>query len=119
MPSTTVTAIDAALSTIRDPARLRLATPHKGRLLEPTVQLLRDAGLTFEDTGRALFARVETFPLDILSVRTEDIAEFVSDGVADLGITGTDLLVESGVDLPVRIELGYGRCRLEAAVPTA
>jgi ATP phosphoribosyltransferase len=50
-------------------------------------------------------------------VRTEDIPEFVADGVADLGITGTNLLLESQLDLPVVLELGYGRCRLEAAVP--
>jgi ATP phosphoribosyltransferase len=110
-------AMGAALSTVRDPARLRLAVPNKGRMLEPTVALLRDAGLDFEDGTRALVARVSTFPLDILSVRTDDIAEFVADGVADLGITGTNLLNEAGVDLPVHLELGYGRCRLEAAVP--
>ena len=106
-----------ALDASRDPGRLRLAIPNKGRLLEPTVALLRDAGLAFEDGTRALVARVENFPLDILSVRTEDIAEFVADGVADLGITGTNLLHESEVDLPIVLELGYGRCRLEAAVP--
>jgi ATP phosphoribosyltransferase len=118
MAAAAVVAVDAALSSISDPARVRLAIPNKGRLHEPTVQLLRDAGLTFEDGGRALFARVETFPLDIISVRTEDVAELVADGVADLGITGTNLLVEAGVELPVHVELGYGRCRLEAAVPT-
>ena len=108
----------AALSTVRDPSRLRLAVPNKGRMLEPTAALLRDAGLDFEDGTRALVARIHTFPLDILSVRTDDIAEFVADGVADLGITGINLLHEAGVDLPVRLELGYGRCRLETAVPT-
>jgi ATP phosphoribosyltransferase len=114
LPSRTM---DAALTAATDPARLRLAVPNKGRLLEPTVALLRDAGLAFEDGTRSLVARVEGFPLDILSVRTEDIAEFVADGVADLGVTGTNLLAEAQADLPVRLELGYGRCRLEAAVP--
>ena len=91
--------------------------PNKGRLLEPTIALLRDAGLVFEDGTRALVAHAENFPLDILSVRTEDVVEFVGDGVADLGITGTNLLPEAGAELPVLLELGYGRCRLEAAVP--
>jgi ATP phosphoribosyltransferase len=100
-----------------DPARLRLAIPNKGRLLEPTVALLRDAGLIFEDGTRALIAHAENYPLDILSVRTEDVLEFVGDGVAELGITGTNLLLETGAELPVLLELGYGRCRLEAAVP--
>lgn len=100
-----------------DPERIRLAIPNKGRLLEPTMGLLRDAGLIFEDGTRALVAQAENFPMDILSVRTDDVIEFVGDGVADLGITGTNLLIEAGAELPVLLELGYGRCRLEAAVP--
>ena len=105
--------------TIGEPGRLRLAVPNKGRLQQPTVQLLRDAGLRFEDGTRALSARVEGFPLDILFVRTEDIVEFVADGVADVGITGTNLLVETGADLATLLELDFGHCRLEAAVPVA
>ncbi len=97
--------------------RLRIAIPNKGRLLEPTLALLRDAGLGVPEATRALFARVEDQPIDILFVRTDDIAAFVADGVADLGITGWNLVVEAGVDVPVRLELGYGRCRLAAAVP--
>jgi ATP phosphoribosyltransferase len=97
--------------------RLRLAVPNKGRLVEPTRRLLRDAGLVFEETDRSLVSRVQNFDLDILSVRTDDVIEFVGDGVADLGITGVDLLVEAGAELPRIRELGYGRCRLAAAVP--
>jgi ATP phosphoribosyltransferase len=99
--------------------RLRLAIPNKGRMQQPTLDLLHDAGLRFEDGTRALTAKVEGFPLDILFVRTDDIVEFVSDGVADLGITGTNLLIESGQELETLVELGYGYCRLEAAVPNA
>lgn len=98
--------------------RMRLAVPNKGRLLEPTLALLHDTGLVFEERDRSLVARVQNFDLDILFVRTDDIAEFVGDGVADAGITGGDLLAEHGVELPVVRELGYGRCRLAAAVPT-
>lgn len=99
--------------------RLRLAIPNKGRMQQPTLDLLHDAGLRFEDGTRALTATVSGFPLDILFVRTDDIVEFVADGVADLGITGTNLLIESGHDLTTLVELGYGYCRLEAAVPNA
>ena len=98
--------------------RLRLAVPNKGRLVEPTLRLLHDAGLVFEEHDRSLVARVLNFDLDILFVRTNDVIEFVGDGVADLGITGADLLSESGVELPRVRDLGYGRCRLAAAVPT-
>lgn len=96
--------------------RLRLAIPNKGRLLESTLSLLHDAGLVFEAHDRSLVARVQNHPLDILFVRTNDVVEFVADGVAEVGITGGDILAESGVDLPKLKDLGYGRCRLTAAV---
>ena len=101
-----------------DRSRLRLAVPNKGRLVEPTIDLLRDAGLIFEDHERSLVARVQNFDLDILFVRTNDVIEFVGDGVADLGISGEDLLAETGAELPRIRSLGYGRCRLAAAVPS-
>jgi ATP phosphoribosyltransferase len=97
--------------------RLRLAVPNKGRMVEPTLRLLHDAGLVFDEHDRSLVARVQNFDLDILFVRTNDIIEFVGDGVADLGITGIDLLTEAGAELPRIRDLGYGRCRLAAAVP--
>ena len=89
--------------------RLRLAIPNKGRLVEPTLKLLHDAGLVFEEHDRSLVARVQNYALDILFVRTNDVIEFVGDGVADLGITGIDLLSETGAELPRVRELGYGR----------
>lgn len=96
--------------------RLRLAIPNKGRLLDSTLALLGDAGLVFEAHERSLVSRVQNHPLDILFVRTNDVIEFVADGVAEVGITGGDILAESGIELPVLRELGYGRCRLTAAV---
>jgi ATP phosphoribosyltransferase len=98
-------------------ARLRLAIPNKGRLVEPTLRLLHDAGLIFDEHDRMLVAKVQNYDLDILFVRTNDIIEFVGDGVADLGVTGDDLISEAGAELPRIRALGYGRCRLAAAVP--
>jgi ATP phosphoribosyltransferase len=97
--------------------RLRLAIPNKGRLVEPTLRLLHDAGRVFDEHDRSLVARVQNYDLDVLFVRTNDIIEFVGDGVADLGITGIDLLTETSAELPRIRDLGYGRCRLAAAVP--
>lgn len=96
---------------------VRLAVPNKGRLKEPTIRLLKDAGLSFEVTDRSLTARVRNAEIELLFVRTEDIAELVDDGVADAGITGQDLLAEDGSDLEVVLELGFGHCRVSAAVP--
>lgn len=98
---------------------LRLAVPNKGRLRDATTDLLRDAGLVFEQTDRALSVRVRNVDLDLLFVRTEDVVELLADDAADLGVTGYDLLAESGKDLPIITELGYGRCTLALAVPTA
>ena len=97
--------------------RLRLAIPNKGRLVEPTLRLLHDAGLVFDEHDRSLVARVQNFDLDVLFVRTNDVIEFVGDGVADLGITGVDLLTETSAELPRIRDLGYGRCRLAVGVP--
>ena len=97
--------------------RMTMAVPNKGRLVDPTLRLLHDAGLQFEERDRSLVSRVENVDLDILFVRTNDVVEFVRDAVADLGITGADLLAESEEDLPLVRRLGYGRCRLTAAVP--
>jgi ATP phosphoribosyltransferase len=99
---------------IRD--RLRLAVPNKGRLVEPALALLHDAGLVFDEHDRSLVAHVENYELDILFVRTTDVIEFVRDGVAELGITGLDLLAESGVALDKVQNLGFGACRLAVAV---
>jgi ATP phosphoribosyltransferase len=110
----------AAVPDRLDDGRLRLAVPNKGRLVEPALALLHDAGLVFEEHDRSLVARVQNFDLDILFVRTNDIVEFVRDGVADVGITGVDLLAETGqdADVPKVRDLGFGRCRLAAAVPS-
>jgi len=97
--------------------RLRLAVPNKGRLLAPSLELLRGAGYAFEEPERALVAQVRNAPVDILFVRTGDVVEFVADGVADAGITGSDLLAETGAGLPEVRRLGFGRCRLVVAVP--
>lgn len=100
-------------------AELRLAVPNKGRLQDPSAELLSQAGLIFERTARALSAPAVNVDLELLFVRSEDVPEMVADGVAALGITGLDLLGESGTDLQVIAELGYGSCRLTAAVPKA
>ena len=50
-------------------------------------------------------------------VRAADIPEYVQDEVVDCGVTGADLVEESGVSVDVLLGLGFGACTLEAAVP--
>jgi ATP phosphoribosyltransferase len=98
-------------------APLRLALPSKGRLAEPAVDLLRAAGLDFELSERRLSARVSNADLELLFVRTEDIAEYVADGLVELGLSGADLVAEHGGDLRTVVPLGFGACSLVLAVP--
>lgn len=96
---------------------IRLAIPNKGRLQQPTAAMLKQGGLSYEKTDRALAVPVRNMDLEVLFVRTDDVAEFVADGVADLGVTGIDLLAESDLQLETIEKLGFGHCRLTAAVP--
>jgi ATP phosphoribosyltransferase len=97
--------------------RLRLAVPNKGRLAEPAVTLLREAGYRFEADDRRLFAPCENFPLDLLFVRADDIPEYTADGVVDLGITGSNLVEERGSLVTTCMPLAFGHCALQVAVP--
>ena len=92
--------------------------PAKGRLREPSVSLLDDAGLAPEQPGdRTLAFPCRNAPVDVLLVRAADIPEYVQDGVVDCGITGIDLVRERGARVRELLRLGFGSCRLEAAVP--
>jgi ATP phosphoribosyltransferase len=53
----------------------------------------------------------------VLLVRAADVPEYVQDGVVDCGITGIDLVRERDADVHELLTLGFGSCRLEAAVP--
>src|SRR5437899_2243178 len=101
-----------------DSDRLTIAVPVKGRLREPSVRLLVDAGLEPEQPGeRALAFPCRNAPVDVLLVRAADIPEYVQDGVVDCGVTGADLVRERGADVEELLRLGFGACTLEAAVP--
>jgi ATP phosphoribosyltransferase len=98
---------------------LRIAVPSKGRLREPAIELLHDAGLGPETPGdRALAFPCRNAPVEALLVRADDIPEYVQDGVVDCGITGLDIVRERGADVVELVRLGFGACSLEAAVPT-
>src|SRR5579864_349482 len=97
---------------------LKVAVPAKGRLREPAVKLLEDAGLGPEQPGeRALAFPCRNAPVEVLLVRAADIPEYVQDGVVDCGITGVDLVRERDAEVTELVRLGFGSCRLEAAVP--
>ena len=96
---------------------LRFGVPSKGRLAEHAADLLRQAGLSFRRQDRSLFARVKEMPVEITFLRTDDIPVLCAEGAVDLGITGSDLVAEAGVDVQPRLALGVGQCRLSVCVP--
>ena len=94
---------------------LKIALPNKGRLAEETRELFDDAGLDVRAQGeRALVASLGG-EFEALFVRAQDIPEFVADGAADAGVTGFDLVSESGREVASLLDLGFGRCRLVVA----
>ena len=96
---------------------LRIGIPSKGRLSEISTELLTEAGLSFRRQERSLFARVRDMPIDITFLRTDDIPVLCAEGAIDLGITGSDLVAESGAVVTTRLKLGVGNCRLALCVP--
>ncbi len=104
-------------------SRLRLAIQKKGRLAEESFAALKNCGLRFSVRGDGLLARVNNMPIDLLLVRDDDIAGFVSEGVSDLGIVGENVLLEeqyvqgSKLDAQIDRRLGFSRCRLCLAAP--
>jgi ATP phosphoribosyltransferase len=95
---------------------LRIALPNKGRLSEDARDLFTDAGLEVKGKGeRALTASLGG-EFEAIFVRASDIPEFVADGASQAGITGLDLVRESGRNVEQLLDLEFGRCRLVVAV---
>ena len=101
---------------ISDRQRLRVALPGKGRLREPTIELLKKAGFDFRAKDRNLYATCTNADIVFIFVRTDDIPVLINAGVVDAGITGSDLVLERKADVETVLSLGYGRCRLCVAV---
>ena len=96
---------------------LRIGLPSKGRLAEQATELLSQAGLSFRRQERSLFARVSEMPVELTFLRAEDIPVLCAEGAIDLGVTGSDLIAEAGVEVTPRLALGIGKCRLSVCLP--
>ena len=100
-------------------SRLRVALA-KGRLYEPSVERFRAAGVEpANDAGRRLLIPSSDPTIEFLVVKPGDVPVYVESGAADLGITGTDVLRETGADVLEPLELGFGFCRLVVASPAS
>ncbi len=98
---------------------MHIAVPNKGRLHEPSVELLERAGLHVRNgADRKLHAETVDPDVTILFARAADIPEYVSEGAADVGITGFDQVAEAQRDNLVELlDLEFGSCKLVLAAP--
>jgi ATP phosphoribosyltransferase len=99
--------------------RFRLALPSKGRLHEPALDLVRAAGFELEGNGRALYAHCSQWDVEVLFARAEDMPAWAGDGAVEAAVAGRDQVLEGGAALEELVALGFGRCSLQVAVPTA
>lgn len=106
--------------------RIRIALQKSGRLADESHKLLKNCGLHVTRSREQLLCRISEMPIDVLMVRDDDIPQFVSSGICDLGIVGENVFAErkleaaqSGAEFAATIleRLGFSRCRLVIAVP--
>ncbi|MFI1196538.1 ATP phosphoribosyltransferase [Micromonospora sp. NPDC020750] len=87
---------------------LRVAIPNKGTLAEPAAGMLREAGYRQRRDPKDLVCRDEANDVEFFYLRPRDIATYVGSGDLDLGITGRDLLVDSGAPAEEVVDLAFG-----------
>lgn len=96
---------------------LRVAVPNKGALSVAASDILRECGYQQRtDTKRLTLVDAEN-GVEFFYLRPRDIALYVADGTLDLGITGRDLLLDSGARADEALQLGFGRSRFYFAGP--
>jgi ATP phosphoribosyltransferase len=107
---------------VRGNETLVLALP-RGRILEEVTPLLKRAGIAIESafddpSSRQLRFKTNHAGLDVIRVRSFDVATFVAFGAAQLGVAGSDVLMEfSYPEIYVPLDLNIGKCRLVVAAP--
>jgi ATP phosphoribosyltransferase len=96
---------------------LKIAIQKSGRLYEQSVQLFKECGIELNNGNRQLKVKAFNFPAEVYFLRDDDIPQYVSDHVADIGIVGENVFYEKNKAIEVVSQLGFGRCRLSIAVP--
>jgi ATP phosphoribosyltransferase len=79
--------------------------------------MLKGAGIEFRREARLDVAVCKGLPITLIFLPAKDIAKFVGDGDIDIGITGWDVVQESGVTVERAMDLGFGKCKLCVQAP--
>ena len=96
---------------------LRIAVPTKGMLSEPAWNMLAEAGYRLRSNSRQLVVEDPDNDVELFYLRPLDIAVYVGRGTIDVGITGRDLLLNSGTEAVEHMPLGFGASTFRFAAP--
>jgi ATP phosphoribosyltransferase len=96
---------------------LRVAVPNKGQLSDPARDMLREAGYAAAANSRELVVQDPENDVEFFFLRPRDIATYVGRGTLDVGITGEDLLADSGSQATTILELGFAPSTFRLAAP--
>jgi len=96
---------------------LKIAVPNKGSLAEGAANMLREAGYRQRADAKELVLVDDANGVEFYYLRPKDIAVYVGEGTLDLGITGRDMLLDSGAEAEEVKALGFGGTRFRFAAP--
>ena len=96
---------------------IRIAIQKSGRLNIDSMALLKSCGISIDNGKDQLKAAARNFPMEVFFLRNGDIPQYLQDGVVDLAIVGSNLLVEKGNDLDIIEPLGFSKCKVSIAIP--
>ncbi len=97
---------------------LRIAVPNKGSLAQAATDMLRESGYRQRQDSKELTLVDADNGAEFFYLRPRDIALYVGEGTLDVGITGRDLLLDSGAKAEEVMGLGFGRSTFRFAGPT-
>lgn len=96
---------------------LRIAVPNKGSLSQAATDMLRESGYRQRSDSKELALTDADNDVEFFYLRPRDIALYVGEGTLDVGITGRDLLLDSGAKAAEVLSLGFGRSTFRFAGP--
>ena len=96
---------------------LKIAIQKSGRLSDKSLGLMAECDIRLTQGKRKLISVSGDYPVEVLYLRDDDIPQYVSDGVADIGIVGENEVMEKQKNVSIVKRLGFAHCRLSLAVP--
>ncbi|MDF2949537.1 MAG: hisG [Sedimentibacter sp.] len=95
---------------------LTIAIP-KGRLGTQAIEMLKSAGVgeSIDEKSRKLVFKDENRNLNFILLKNSDVITYVENGIADMGISGKDMIMENSADIYERYKMNIGRCKMSVA----